>query len=252
MRKRKVAIVTGSTDGGAGRSIALALAREGFDIVINNRKDEEAALKVAELIRRYGVEALILHADITNSEQVNQLVQQTVNHFGRIDVLVVNPGGGWAPSDLHKVDIKSFRQTLDVETIGPVICCKYVLPVMRRQASGCVVLISMEDTDIPRVPSWAPYDYIIGKSTRIYLARALAEREKEYGITVNAICPTAFPHVSEEEAVAMNQAEEAWINRKKSSPQDAAEAVVYLASETGRFVTGSMLQIKEVKRKNTV
>ena len=75
MRKRKVAIVTGSTDGCAGRSIALALAREGFDIVINNRKDEEAALKVAELIRRYGVEVLVFHADITNSEQVNQLVQ---------------------------------------------------------------------------------------------------------------------------------------------------------------------------------
>lgn len=245
----KVAIVTGSTDGGAGRSIALALAREGFNIVINNREDKKAASKVARSVQKYGVEALIVHGDITKPKQVEALVKETVNHFGCIDVFVINPGGEWKPCDLVETDIESVRQTLDAETISVFTCCKYVLPVMRKQRSGCIILISMEDTDLPNVPLWAPYDYILGKSTRTYLARAIGEREKEYGITVNAICPTAFPHISEEEAIAINQHHEAWIDRKKPIPQDIAEAVVYLTSEAGRFVTCSVLQIKEVKQK---
>ena len=248
MKERKVAIVTGSTDGGAGRSIALALAREGFSIVINNREDEKAASKVARSVREHGVEALIVHADITKPEQVEVLVRETVNEFGRIDVFVINPGGEWKPCDLVETDIGSVRETLNAETISVFICCKYVLPIMRKQRSGRIILISMENTDLPNVPSWAPYDYILGKSTRIYLARAVADKEKEHGITVNVICPTAFPHTTEEEAIAMNQHRKAWINRKKTMPQDIAEAAAYFTSEAGRFVTGSVLQIRDVKQ----
>lgn len=244
----KVAIVTGSTDGGAGRSIALALAREGFNVVINNRKDEKKASKVVRLVQEFGVEALIVHADITKPRQVEALIRETVNHFGRIDVLVINPGGEWKPCDLVETDIESIRETLDIETISVFICCKYVLPVMREQRSGRIIIISMENTDLPNVPSWAPYDYILGKSTRTYLARAIGEREKEFGITVNAICPTAFPHISEEEANAMNQHHNEWVKRKKPLPQDIAEAVIYLTSEAGRFITCSFLQIREVKQ----
>ena len=248
LKGKKVAIVTGSTNGGAGRSIALALAREGFNIVINNREDEKTAAKVVRLVQEYGVEALIVHADITKPKQVEALVQETINQFGRIDVFVINPGGEWVPCDLIETDIEIIRETLDVETLSVFVCCKYVLPVMRKQRSGRIILISMENTDLPNVPSWAPYDYILGKSTRIYLARAIGEREKEYGITVNCICPTAFPHVSEEEANAMNKHQDKCIGRKKPMPQDIAEAVVYLASEAGRFVTCSVLQIREVKQ----
>lgn len=248
MKNRKVAIVTGSTDGGAGRSIALTLAREGFNIVINNREDEKTASTVARLVHTYGGEALIVHADITNQTQVKTLVEETISRFGRIDLLVINPGGEWKPCDLVETDIDFIRKTLDVETISVFICCKYVLPIMRKQRSGRIILISMENTDLPNVPSWAPYDYILGKSTRIYLVRAIGEREKEHGITVNAICPTAFPHVGEEEADAMSQHRSEWVERKKSMPQDIAEAVVYLASEAGRFVTCSALQIREVKQ----
>lgn len=248
-RNDKVAVVTGSTNGGAGRSVALALAREGFNIVINNREDEKTASDVASLVKRYGVEALIVHADITKPKQVKALVEKTVTHFSRIDVFVINPGGEWKPCDLVETEIGSIRETIEVETISVFICCKYVLPVMRKQRSGRIILISMEDTDLPNVPSWAPFDYILGKSTRIYLARAIADREKEYGITVNAICPTAFSHIAEEDAVEMNQHQKAWVNRKKTMPQDIAEAAAYFTSEAGRFVTGSVLQLREVKQK---
>jgi len=249
VEEKKVAIVTGSTDGGAGRSIALALAREGFNVVVNNREDEKAASKVARLLRQYGVEALVVHADITDPEQIEELVEGTVEKFGRVDVFVINPGGEWKPCDLVETDVESVRKTLEAETISVFICCKYVAPIMRKQRSGRIIFISMENTDLPHVPSWAPYDYVLGKSTRTYLARAIAEREKEYGITVNVVCPTSFPHVSQEEAVALNQHSKAWIDRKNCVPQDIAETVAYLASEAGRFVTGSVLQIQQVKQK---
>ena len=248
VKERKVAIVTGSTNGGAGRSIALALAREGFNIVINNRKDEKAASEVANSVQEYGVEARIIHADITNPQQVEALIKETVDYFGHIDVFVINPGGEWKPCDLAETDIEFVRETLDAETISVFICCKYVLPVMRKQGSGRIILTSMENTDLPIVHSWAPYDYILGKSTRTYLARVIGEREKEHGITVNAVCPTAFPHITKKEAIAMNENHKEWINRKKAMPQDIAEAVVYLTSEAGRFVTCSILQIREVKQ----
>jgi len=249
VEKKKVAIITGSTDGGAGRSIALALAREGFNVVINNRADKKAASKVMRLVRQYGTEALAIHADITDPEQMEELVKETIEKYGRIDVFVINPGGEWKPCDLVETNVESVRKTLEAETISVFICCRYALPIMRRQKSGRIIFISMENTDLPHVPSWAPYDYILGKSTRTYLARAIAEREKEYGITVNVVCPTAFPHVSEEEAIALNQHHKAWIDRKNCVPQDIAEAVAYFASEAGRFVTGSVLQIQQVKQK---
>ena len=73
-------------------------------------------------------------------------------------------------------------------------------------------------------------------------------KRKEHGITVNAICPTAFPHVGEEEADAMSQHRSEWVESEKNMPQDIAEAVVYLVSEAGRFVTCNALQIRVVKR----
>jgi 3-oxoacyl-[acyl-carrier protein] reductase len=249
VEEKKVAIITGSTDGGAGRSIALALAREGFNVVINNREDEKAASEVALFVRQHGTEALVIHADITDPEQMEELVRRTVEKFGRIDVFVINPGGEWKPCDLVETDVESVRKTLEAETVSVFVCCKYVVPIMRRQRSGRIILISMENTDLPHVPTWAPYDYILGKSTRTYLARAIAEREKEHGITVNVVCPTAFPHVSQEEAIDLNQHHEAWTKRKNCVPQDIAEAVAYLTSEAGRFVSGSVLQIQQVKQK---
>ena len=127
------------------------------------------------------------------------------------------------------------------------VCCKYVLPVMRKQKSGRIMFMSMENTDLPVVTSWVPFDCVFGKSSRVFLARSIAEREMQNGITVNAVCPTGFSHISKDEAVTLNHHEDSWTLRESCTPQDIAEAVVYLSSEAGRFVTGSMLQIRRIK-----
>lgn len=244
MTGERVAVVFGSTGKGAGRSIALTLARDGFSVVVNNRQDSAAAEKVARLVRQLGGQVITVQADATKPDEVKNLVHETLKQFGRIDVCVINPGGGWDTRDLPEIDLDSFKQCLWAETGMIFAVLKYVLPVMRRQKSGRVVLISMETTDLPRVPRWAPYDYILGKSTRIFLARAIAEREKEHEITFNAVCPTAFPHLEPQVALDMARHGEAWNSREGTTPQDIAEAVSFLASEAGRFVTGSIIQLR--------
>ena len=109
------------------------------------------------------------------------------------------------------------------------------------------MFMSMENTDLPVVTSWVPFDCVFGKSSRVFLARSIAEREMQNGITVNAVCPTGFSHISKDEAVTLNHHEDSWTLRESCTPQDIAEAVVYLSSEAGRFVTGSMLQIRRIK-----
>jgi NAD(P)-dependent dehydrogenase (short-subunit alcohol dehydrogenase family) len=240
----KTAIVIGSTGGGAGRSIALTLARDGFNIVINNRSDVESARMAAELVEQFETEVCVIHADATKSEEMRKLVGGSLRRFGQIDVLIISPGGPWDTKDLPDIEPSTIEETLKDEISMVFICLKHVLPVMRSQKSGRVIIIGLEMADLPHVPEWAPYDYTLGKSARVFLARAVAERELKNGITVNAVCPTAFEHVEPEVALDLVRHGESWNSRKGCTPQDIAEAVSFLASEHGRFVTGSLLHVR--------
>ena len=240
----KLAVVIGSTGGGAGRSIALTLARDGFNIVVNNRSDVESARLVAELVERFETEACVIHADATESGEIRKLVDETLRRFGQIDVLVIAPGGPWDTKDLPDIEPSTVEETLKDGVSMVLICLKHVLPVMRSQKSGRVIIIGLEMADLPHVPEWAPYDYVLGKSARAFLARAVAERELQNGITVNAVCPTAFAHVEPEAALDLARHGESWNSRKGCTPQDIAEAVSFLASDHGRFVTGSLIHVR--------
>ena len=155
---RKLAVVIGSTGGGAGRSIALTLARDGFNIVVNNRSDVKSARTAAELVKQFETEVCVIHADATKSEEIQQLVGETLRRFGQIDVLVITPGGPWDTKDLPDIEPPTIEETLKDEISMVFICLKHVLPIMRSQKSGRVIIIGMEMADLPHVPEWAPYD----------------------------------------------------------------------------------------------
>ena len=201
----------------------------------------ESAKTAAELVEQFGTEVCVIHADATKSEEIKKLVGETLKRFGRIDVLVIAPGGPWDAKDLPDIEPSAVEETLKDEIGMVFVCLKHVLPTMRSQKSGRVIVIGMEMTDLPHVPEWAPYDYILGKSARAFLARAVAERELKNGITVNAVCPSAFEHVEPEVALDLARHGENWDSRKGCTPQDVAEAVAFLCSDAGRFITGSVL-----------
>jgi 3-oxoacyl-[acyl-carrier protein] reductase len=141
----KVALVTGSTGGGMGRSIALTLARHGADVVLNygtHRRGTDAdavAQAVTQAIRAMGRRALVVQADTRDADAVSTMVQQAVDAFGKVDILVNNAGGGWNPQDIADLSPEQFRDGVEAEANGAFHCIRACLPVMRRNGWGRII-----------------------------------------------------------------------------------------------------------------
>lgn len=241
----RVALVTGATGGGMGRSTALTLALHGADVVLNygtHRRDDAAdaaSAAVARAIRDMGRDVLLVKADTRDPEEIDAMVARAVDTFGRVDILVNNAGGAWAPGDLAETDPEVFRDVVEAEAFGAFLCIRACLPLMRRQGWGRIISLGAYDAG-----TWAgdPVSYAVGKSARAILTRHLAHQEREHNVTVNLINPgpghTAhLPNL----AIALDYARhgEAWQTREQATPQDIADAVLHLCREEARFVTGS-------------
>ncbi|MBM3134997.1 MAG: SDR family oxidoreductase [Chloroflexi bacterium] len=240
----RVALVTGSTGDGMGRSIALTLARAGANIIVNygtgRPGNQPQAEEVARLIAELGSEALAVQADTTDEAQVVAMVAAAQARFGPVDILVVNAGSPWQPRDIVDIPLEFWRRVLAAELDGAFLCLKHVLPTMRARRWGRIVLLGMDGTERWNGP---PYDAVLGKAGRHALMRLLARQEIKHGITVNTIAPGYTRPVPLAEALAAVRDGSDWQARGWAKPQDVAEAVVYLCSEAARFVTGSVIAL---------
>jgi len=240
----RVALVTGSTGDGMGRSIALTLARAGANIIVNygtgRPGNQPPAEEVARLIAELGSEALAVQADTTDEAQVVAMVAAAQARFGPVDILVVNAGSPWQPRDIVDIPLEFWRRVLAAELDGAFLCLKHVLPTMRARRWGRIVLLGMDGTERWNGP---PYDAVLGKAGRHALMRLLARQEIKHGITVNTIAPGYTRPVPLAEALAAVRDGADWQARGWAKPQDVAEAVVYLCSEAARFVTGSVIAL---------
>src|SRR5262245_19295619 len=124
MTSSKVALVTGSRRG-IGRAIALALAHDGYDIVVNDYEIDDLAHKTAADIQALGRNVHILQADLGDAQSIKQLVQQTVERFGRVDVLV-NNAATWVWEDFIDAEEASWDRMIDVDLKGPFLCSQEV------------------------------------------------------------------------------------------------------------------------------
>ena len=243
----RVALVTGSSGRGMGRSIALTLARDGCDLIINygtHRTDPAPAQRVANAIEDLGRRALVAQASIAQSDEVKQMIERAMDTFGRLDILVNNAGGAWQLTDLPAIDDDHWRAVVHAEIDGTFFPTKYALPHMRAQQWGRIINICGY-----RNEAWIgpPYDYMVGKVARLQLTRQLVDSEAQYGITINAICPGRIGGVAFDDALSLVKGEDAWRERPRSSPQDTAEVVAFLCSEAARFVSGSMICLPGVR-----
>jgi len=252
----KVAIVTGGARG-MGRSHCLALAQEGahiitFDICKDYPVDwplgkkgelEETINQVLALGRR----AVGLVADVSKGSEVKAVVDRAINEFGRVDILVNNAAVDFHYGPCHEVSEEDWELMLNVNLKGPWLCCKYVIPQMMKQKSGKIINISSVCGRMG-MPNVVPYT--CSKHGVIGLTRALAAELAPYKINVNAICPGPVdtPMFSESAriiGVALKDAKEKWVEntvwRELWQPQDISKAVVWLASEDSRFLTGHSL-----------
>ncbi len=240
-----VALVTGSTGQGMGRSTALTLARDGADVVLNygtNRATRAAAnRRLMEAVQSFGVHALLVPADTTKAADVRALFAKAKEDLGPVDILVNNAGGRWTMTrDLTKVDAGYWQSVLRAEIDGVFHTIQSALPEMRRKKWGRIVNLGMERSEEFTGP---PYDYTVGKIARHGLTRILSEIEIPHGVTINAVAPGYIPYLTFEGAIDAAHHGQGWARRRHGTPQDVAEVVAWLCTEAARFVNGAVIPI---------
>jgi NAD(P)-dependent dehydrogenase (short-subunit alcohol dehydrogenase family) len=232
--KNRVALVTGSAGKGMGRSIALTLAREGAKVVVNYRTSKEQAQDIVNHINSRNRNAIAIEADIFTTDGCKKLVSTTIEHFGRIDICVINPGAGWHPESIDKLDSSVALEDVHNEVAPFLHLIPLILPQMYKHKWGRVIGISL----LPPYESPA-YSYNVGKAARtnaLLLARDEAWRNR---VTINIISPGPVPAIeSLNKAIEQCDHGPAWENRSNTSPQDIAESVAFLCSDAGRFISG--------------
>lgn len=228
--KGRICIVTGASQG-TGKAVAVGLLDAGAQVVIVSRSEAnlEAALQAMPSPENVWIHA----ADVTCSQQAEILVQEVVQRYGRVDLLVNNVGGG-LKKELVETSDEDWQHLLALNLTSTFNCCRAVLPVMREQRSGLIINIASKAGRIGEGDFAA---YCAAKHGVIGLTRALADSESAYGIRVNAICPG--PIATEKMQKLYPQVEKSsW-----STPQDVAQTVLYLASPAGHAMQGKLVDL---------
>jgi len=245
----RTALITGSTGTGMGRSIALRLASEGANIVLNygtHDAGSEAAHRaevVASQLRRLGGRAAIVPGDTRSEKVAQEMVAVAEREFGGVDILVLNAGGKWHPQKLEQITIEHWRAVIEAELDAMFLALKYVLPGMRARKWGRIITFNMNGAMTRKTLADSGVDYTLGKTGRTWLSLAVGHDEYANGITVNVIEPGPVEHMKLDDAVAaVEGAGEAWLKRAKPVAHDAAELVAFLCSEAGRFVSQSLIR----------
>ena len=179
----QVCLVTGSS-GGLGRSIALALAREGGDLVLAAR-NEERLKEVSGEITRLGQKAVAIPTDIASEDAVGRLFDRVKSEFGHIDLLVNNAGLATGGAS-HELSFETWRQVLSVNLDGAFLCSRSALAMMRPRRRGRIINIGSVSARVPRLHS-APYT--TSKFALDGMTRAMALDAREYGVAVSVLHP---------------------------------------------------------------
>ena len=237
----RVVLVTGAARG-IGKAIALAFAGKKAHVVINDICPKDELEKVAEGISALEVKSMAIQADISQSNQVREIIVQVERTFQRLDILV-NNAGIIRRGTIETITEEDWDQVILTNLKGTFNCCKIVAPIMKRQKMGKIINVSSvagKTGDITSAPGYGPSKAAIDALTKT-LARELAE----YGINVNAVAP----HAIETEMSAE------WSEEKRKSiiesiplkrlgtPEDVAQAVLFLASDKASFITGEILDV---------
>ena len=232
-----VVLVTGASKG-IGEATALKFAKNGYDVVINYYSDTVCANKVKENVGKYGVKCLLCKCDISNEEEVKNMVDDIINKFGSIDVLVNNAGIANDTLPFEK-NVDDFKRVLDVNLIGTYLVSKYVSKYMKK---GSIINVGSNTA----INAYYPYslDYDASKAGVISLTHNLAT-ELSPNIRVNAICPGWVN-------TDMNkQLDDDYINDecknillgRFAEPKEIANVIYFLASEYASYINNSIIRV---------
>ena len=242
--KGKTAVVTGARRG-IGRAVALALADAGAVLVIADIISDDRKLDgVAAEIKKTGRDSLAVKVDISKKSDVEEMVSQAVNRFGRIDILV-NCAGVWIPGQtLVECPEENWDKVIDTNLKGTYFCCQAVGRVMAEQGSGNIINLSSQ---VGLNPGTGAGAYSISKAGIIMMTRQLALELAVYNIRVNALAPgvvkTDFNIDLWKNPEGAKQMGQMVPLGRLAEPEDIARAALFLASDDSSYITGAVIPV---------
>ncbi|WP_244833065.1 3-oxoacyl-[acyl-carrier-protein] reductase [Clostridium sp. BJN0001] len=240
MLEGKCAIVTGASRG-IGKAIAIKLASLGASIVINYRSSESEAENVAKEVKKFGVEAMLVKADISNIEEAEKLVKEAKEKFGKIDIMV-NNAGITKDGLIMRMKEEDFDNVIRVNLKGVFNCLKSITPVMMRQKHGKIINLS---SVVGISGNAGQVNYAASKAGVIGMTKSLAKEIGSRGINVNAVAP-GFIETDMTDKLGEKLKQEAVNNiplKRLGKPEDVAEVVSFLASDEASYVTGQVIHV---------
>ena len=234
--KDKVALITGGGSG-IGEATALRFAEEGAKVVICD-VDMENANRVAKDIDSKGGETLVLKADVSNKGDVEGMMAQIKEHFGKLDILVNNAGIN-RDAFVKKMTEEQWDDVIRINLKGTFICCQAALTLMSEQKSGKIINTS----SIGAVGNIGQANYAASKCGVIGLTKTLALEGARYNINVNCVAPgaTKTPMTTKLPENMVEMITEKIPFRRWAEPKDIANAHVFMASDEASYVTGQVL-----------
>jgi len=244
--KGRVALVTGASRG-IGRAIALSLAEAGADVAVNYRKDEGAARETVAAIEKLDRKAKAYAASVENLEEDARMVADVLRDFGSIGILVNNAGIASRGQSVADTDPQEMERVVRVHAFGPHYLSKLVIPHMRKNKRGDIVMISSVATR-GNAANGAPYN--MGKAAMEALALTLAKEERKHGIRTNIVAPsltvtemgrrltkavTGGKDISELDATSPFG--------RVSVPEDVAAVVTFLVSDANPYANGQKINV---------
>lgn len=236
----KVALITGATRG-IGKQIAITLAKEGYHIALNYRKENEDLENTIKEIEENKVTCFAVKGDVSSFEGCEELAKQVIGKFGKIDVLVNNAG---ITKDMLLMRMKKedFEQVIDVNLIGTFNVTKNVISHMLKARSGRIINIS---SVVGVSGNAGQTNYSASKAGMIGFTKSLAKEVASRGILVNAVAP-GFIETSMTEVLKDEVKEEIAKSiplKRMGTSEDVANVVKFLASEDSCYVTGQVLHV---------
>ena len=237
-----VVLITGALTG-IGRATALAFAKEGARLVVSGRHDEAGEALAAEL-HEMGAEAAFIRADVRHEDEVQKLVDRRVERFGRLDVAVNNAGTEGKPGPITEQTAEGFTAMFETNVLGTLLGMKHELRVMRAQGSGSIVNISstMGERGAANLSLYTGSKHAVEGITKSAALEAAA-----FGVRVNAVAPGPTETAMLSRLTGSAEKKAAFFAavplKRGGTPQEIADAIVFVASGKAAFITGQIIRV---------
>lgn len=247
--KGKVAIISGASKG-IGYYTALQLAKEGASVALCARGEKQLEVAAASIKEVTGADVLIVPADMTKEKDCKELINKTIEHFGRIDILVNNAGTSSA-HPFEQVNSELWQTDLDLKLFGAVHCSKVALPHLKAVGGGSIINVTAV---LAKTPPASSLPTTVSRAAGLALTKAMSKDLGKYNIRVNAVCIGLIRSDQIEKRWKEQDPNLTWDEYSQKvgetiplgrigKTEEAANVITFLASDASSYVTGTAINI---------